>query len=71
MKIPKYIENALNKRQKAAYDWNDADFVISRFIHENGLEDEIDTADFNGGVEAIVNPAESNERIRQAIINKK
>lgn len=71
MKIPKHIENALKKREKAAYDWNDADYIISRFIHQNRLEDIIDAADFNNGVEAIINPSESNERIREAIINKK
>lgn len=67
MKIPKYIEKALNDRVKAANKWSEADLIIGRFLVKKGLDDKADTCDFFGGVEAIVNPEESAERIREVI----
>ena len=67
MRIPKYVEEAINRRTRAAIAWINADTLISNFIHKNGLEDVIDTADYAGGVEGIMNPEESGERIKQAI----
>ena len=70
MKIPKYIDDALKKRTKAAETFNHYDFIISRWIDKNGLYDDIDTADFHGGVESIVNPDVSEQNIREAILQK-
>lgn len=67
MKIPKYIEKALNDRVKAANKWTEADMIIGRFLIEKGLEEKVETYDLFGGVEGIVNPEESVERIREVI----
>ena len=68
MKIPKYIEKALERRKNAAYIWNNNDYIIGKFIEDNEIE--VDSMDYFGGVEGIVNPYFSNERIRQAILEK-
>lgn len=66
--IPKYIENALRKRTKAAVQFSESDIVISQYIdHHPELLEAIDSEDFQGGVESIINPQESEERIRSAI----
>ena len=70
MKIPKYIDEALKKRTRAAEEFNKYDWIVSRWIDEHGLEDDIDTADYYGGVESIVNPRESEASIRLAILQK-
>lgn len=70
MKIPKYIDEALKKRTKAAEAFNHYDWIISHWIDEHGLEEDIDLADFHGGVESIVNPRESEKSIRTAILQK-
>lgn len=71
MKIPKYIDEALKKRTKAAEAFTEHDWTVSNWLCKNGLEDDIDTADFHGGVEAIVNPRECEQRIREAILSKR
>ena len=70
MKIPKYIDEALRKRSDAAYRFLKYDFIVSEWICNNGLEEYIEPEDFYGGVEAIVNPDDSADRIREAILNK-
>lgn len=68
MKIPKYIEKALDDREKAAYKFNSADYIISQFIEKHNIVAE--SYDYRSGVESIVNPSASAARIREAIINK-
>ena len=70
MKIPKYIDDALRKRTKAAEMFNHYDWIVSNWIDKKGLDGDIDTADFHGGVESIVNPWTSENNIRLAILNK-
>lgn len=70
MNIPKYIEKALTDRVKAADKFIEADDIISRFLEKHNIDNDVDTADFRGGVEALVNPDASADRIRQAIMNK-
>lgn len=67
MKIPKYIEEALQRRVRAATAFNEADWIISTWLAKNG----IDCEDFDtyGGVESIVNPVSSANRIRECILN--
>lgn len=67
MEIPKYILKALERRQKAAYIFNEADLLITEFINKHNIEAE--SYDYCGGVEAIVNPDNSASRIREAIYN--
>ena len=70
MKIPKYIDEALKKHTKAAEAFSRYDWIVSNWIDKQGLEDDIDLADYHGGVESIVNPRESERTIREAILNK-
>lgn len=70
MNIPKYIEKALNDRVKAAYKFIEADNIISEYLEKHNFDEDVDTSDFRGGVEALVNPDASAERIRQAILDK-
>lgn len=67
MKIPKYIDEALSKRRKAAMELNKYDAVVSDFIIKNQID--VDIQDYGGGVEMYFNPSESEQTIRQAILN--
>lgn len=70
MKIPKYIDEALKKRTKAAWAFNKYDYIVSDWIVKNGLDDKIDSCNFFGGCESIVNPDSSEHTIREAILQK-
>lgn len=70
MEIPKNIEKLINDRVKAVEKFDKADGLLTYWICKNGLADDIDSYDFAGGVESIVHPRESAERIRQAILAK-
>ena len=67
MEIPKYIDVALRRRTKAAVSFNTNDYIISQWIDKNGLQDDVDLADYHGGCESIVNPYDAEMRIRKAI----
>lgn len=67
MKIPKYIDDALKKRTKAANGFNRYDYVVSEWIDKHGLAGFVDTSCFHGGVEAIVNPEDAEREIREVI----
>jgi len=71
MKIPKYIVQALERRVRLANQLDNTCNIIDDFISKNGLDDEIDTADWLGGVEIYVNPRESADNIIMAILNHK
>lgn len=66
-RIPQYIESALRRREKAALAWLEADSIITKYIIRNDLSDKIDSYDFGTGTEALINPHDSNNRIRDAI----
>ncbi len=68
MKIPKYIDKLINTRANLASQFCDADHRLSKWLIKNGIE--VDSCDFQGGVESLVNPWDSAERVRQAIKNK-
>ena len=70
MKIPKYIDNALRMRTKAAQRFLDYDFMVSRWILDHKLDEYLETEDFCGGVESIMNPQDSEDRIREAILKR-
>ena len=69
MQIPKYIEKALEQRVKAAEKFNEADYIVSTYLDKMGIE--ADMWNTYSGANAIVNPDESAERIREAILNHK
>lgn len=66
MRIPKYIEEALQKRTNAAYRFMDYDCIVSDFIEKNGIE--LDTVHYGLGCESLVNPDSSANAIRKAIL---
>lgn len=68
MKIPKYIENLLDRRAKIAYDLDDIDYKLTQWINKNEID--VDPADYCNGVEIYEAPYESVERIKEAIRNK-
>lgn len=71
MKIPKYIETALKRRSKAICSFARNDYILTKFIKKNGLEDNLNTNDYNHlSIDAFFYRDEICERIRQAIINK-
>jgi len=70
MRIPKYIDDALRKRTKAAQAFNKYDWIVSHWLDDHGIGDEIDTANTHGGVESIVNPTVAERIIRNAIYFK-
>ncbi len=65
MKIPKYIENALKRRVRAAVTLSEMDSLISRFIDDNCIE--VEECDYRTGVEMYANPWDSADRIRRSI----
>ncbi|MBQ8218535.1 MAG: hypothetical protein IJZ79_02185 [Bacilli bacterium] len=67
MNVPKYIENALEMRAKHAEQFNHYDFIISNWIEKHDVITE--SCDTRGGVESIVNPYASSNRVLQAILN--
>lgn len=66
MKLPKYIDDALKKRTKAAQQFNKYDWIISEWIDKHFYEDDIDSSCYHGGVESIVNPESAEQEIRDA-----
>ena len=66
MRIPKYIDEALRKRTNAAYKFIDYDCIVSDFIERNGIE--LDSMHYGLGCESLVNPDNSEEAVRKAIL---
>lgn len=67
MKMPKYIENAIDQRANHAERFNHYDYIISQWVDKNGVDAE--NFDIYGGVESIVNPWASAIRLKEAIKN--
>ena len=68
MKCPKFIRHALRCKINAANRWREYDLIVSRWCKENGII--LENEDCFGGIEGIVNPEESAERILEAITSK-
>lgn len=68
MRVPKYIERALERRARAAEVWNHNDLIVSEFIDKHDID--IDSCHYHGGVEAIVNPWASFSNVMDAIKSK-
>lgn len=69
MKIPKYIEQALKRREKAAWALLSADYIITDYITKHNIE--VEAYDYATGVEMYANPTASADRVRQAIAEHK
>lgn len=68
MKVPKYIEDALTRRARAAETWEKYDRIITDFINRHEID--VPAEEYCGGVEGIVHPWESADIIRECIENK-
>lgn len=66
MKIPKYVDEALRKRTNAAYKFIDYGCIVSDFIERNGIE--LDSTHYGLGCESLINPDNSAEAVRKAIL---
>lgn len=69
MKIPKYIDEALQKRANAAFKFLQYDDVVSIFIEKHNIDVNFDY--YCGGVGSITNPNESANAVREAILTHK
>lgn len=67
MKIPKYVDEALKKRTKAAIIVLKNDTIVTDFINKHNID--VNSEDYCGGVEMYANLFESEDAIRQAIEN--
>lgn len=65
MKIPKYIEEALKMRIKAANNFNRYDYIVSHWCINHNVTSE----DICGAIDSIVNPEQSAEQVRNDILN--
>lgn len=65
MKIPKYIEEALKMRIKAANNFNRYDIIVSQWC----IEHNVTSDDICGAIDSIVNPEQSAEQVRKDILN--
>lgn len=68
MKIPKYIENLIDRRAGLAALLNHADRKLGEWLEKNGIN--VEEYDIHGGCEMYVNPWASADRIKQAIKNE-
>ena len=68
MKIPKYINDLLNKRTKCANDFLYFDHKISEWIEKNGID--VPLEDYGTGARSLFEPEDSAETIRQCILEK-
>ena len=71
MKIPGYIENALQRRAKYAKRLWDASNEVDEFLRKNGIDEEIELCDMGSGSEVYCAPYESADRVREAILAHK
>lgn len=69
MKIPKYIDNYLDRRVKSAEQLMKYDWIITDWLDKYDIE--VEDFDYCTGVEMYMNPVDSANRIRKAILNKK
>ena len=68
MEVPKHIEAALRRRGRAAFNFWSADNILSEYINKNELP--VDPECYGGGMKALMQPRESAEKIRLAILEK-
>lgn len=68
MKIPKRIENLIERRSRLASDLNSIDYELAKWLEEKGLINEVEECDIRGGCEMYVNPHASADRIREIIL---
>ena len=68
MKIPEYISQALQRRTRAAFKFFENDHIIAEWLEKHDLYDNVENYDICGGCESLLNPAASEQRIREVIL---
>lgn len=68
MRIPKYIDELLDRRARLAMLLNYVDCEVTKWIDKHGIE--VESYDYATGCEMYANPYESADRIRKAIKTK-
>lgn len=68
MKVPKYVQNLIDRRCKLAVDLINVCCELDDWLDKNGVVCE--DYDTHTGVEIYCNPYASGERIRKAILGK-
>lgn len=68
MKIPKYVQNLIDRRCKLAVQLDDVCGELDEWLDKNNIECE--SCDTHTGVEIYCNPHSSKQRIMEAIINR-
>ena len=67
MEIPISIFTVLDIREKAAYEYKEADSIIEQFLHENNLP--VYSSYVGNHSEALKDPTESKNKIIEEIEN--
>lgn len=65
MKIPKYIEKLIDRRERLAAELNSADLSLAEWLEKNNIV--VEDYDIHGGAEMYINPYSSAKRIKEAI----
>ena len=68
MQIPKRIEKLIEKRIKLAVQLDDVCNELDEWLDKHDIETEFE--DSHDGVEIYVNPHDSGERVKDAILEK-
>ena len=68
MEIPISIFTALDRREKAAYEYLETDSIIEQFLHENNFP--IYSSYVGNHSEALKDPTESKNKIIEELENK-
>lgn len=68
MQLLKTVDKLIARREKLAYQLSEVCLELDEWLDKNGIE--TDPADSHDGVEIYVNPTDSADRIRAAILEK-
>lgn len=68
MKMPKYIEQKLDRRAKLAMELMNIDSELTEWIEKNAIV--VEDYDYCTGIEMYANPYASVDRIKEAIRRK-
>lgn len=69
MKIPKYVERLIQKRENLANELDTVMHELDEWLDSHDIE--TSPEDTHEGAELYMNPEDSANRIRQAILNKR
>lgn len=64
--MPKEFEKALKQRTMYGEKLLNAIYEVDTFIHQFGLDDSLDEANYGTGCEVLVNPSAAEQAVRRA-----